>query len=279
VDWFEGQTALVTGAAHGIGHGIAEMLASLGARVIAVDNDVDGLEANLPGPGYIRCAGDLASDAAAELAGEIWDRHGPYELLVNNVGIGTPHSFLDLEEPDFDRVFATNLRGPWFFTRRVVRNLIDARMGGAVVFVSSLHDSFVRARPHYSTSKAAVSMLTKELANELAPHGIRVNSVSPGAIRSATSPREAATDEALVRRIVPLGRTGEPADVARMVAVLLSDTWSGYVTGANVRVDGGLGLHSWTMKNRAAEPAGGASDRLLDRARRLARKPNGGDRR
>lgn len=244
--WFVGRSAIVTGAAQGIGHGIATLLDSLGARVIAVDKDERALADSFRDGRYVCWHGDIADGGARQLAEDIWRRHQPIDLIVNNVGVATADGFLELGEPDFDLVFNTNLRGPWFFTQQIVRHLVDARMTGSIVFVSSLHDSFIRTFPHYSSSKAAVAMLAKELANELGPHGIRVNAVSPGSIRSARNPVETAGQEALIRELVPLGRVGTPADVARMVAVLLSDDWSGYVTGANVRVDGGLGLHSWS---------------------------------
>jgi NAD(P)-dependent dehydrogenase (short-subunit alcohol dehydrogenase family) len=184
---------------------------------------------------------------------------------VNNVGTSTPDSFLDLGEEEFDRIFETNLRGPWFFTRQLVRRLVEAGSGGAIVFVSSLHDTYIRTHPHYSSSKAAVTMLVKELAGELGPHGIRVNAVSPGSIRSRANPIDTAAQEERVRRIVPLGRPGEPADVARIVAVLLSDDWSGYVTGTNVRVDGGLGVYSWSAEGRLGARGGGAIMRAVRR--------------
>jgi NAD(P)-dependent dehydrogenase (short-subunit alcohol dehydrogenase family) len=269
-EWFTGRSAIVTGAAHGIGRGIAEMLETLGAQVIAVDKDERALEDSFGTGGWLRWQGDLAHDDAEQLAKDIWRRHGPVQLLVNNVGTDTPARFLDLSQADFDLVFNTNLRGPWFFTKQIARHLVDARLAGAIVFVSSLHDSFIRTHPHYSASKAAVAMLVKEVANELAPHGIRVNAVSPGRIwpgRNALRTEQ----EANVRRFVPLGRVGQPADVARMVAVLLSDEWSGYVTGANVRVDGGLGLHSWSVDDHANGPPGGAHrmpGRLVRRLRR-----------
>jgi 3-oxoacyl-[acyl-carrier protein] reductase len=246
--WFAGSTGLVTGAAHGIGDGIAQMLANLGARVVAVDRDAGALKQNLRGAAYVRCRGDLGSGEVAELAEDLWRQHGPIDLLVNNVGIDTPHRFTELGEEDFDLVFRTNLRGPWFFTKRLVERMLTERRRGAVVFVSSLHDTFIRSLPHYSASKAAVSMLVKELAQELAPHGIRVNAVSPGVVQSAHVPAPGTRKEIEeIRSIVPLGRMGVSKEVARMVAVLLSDEWAGYVTGANVRVDGGLGLHSWSV--------------------------------
>lgn len=248
-DWFAGQAAIVTGAARGIGRATAELLESLGARVVAVDKDEQALEKSLGGGGCVRWLADITGEPE-RLAGEIWERHGPIQLLVNNAGIDTPQRYLDLSRADFDLVFDTNLRGPWFLTKEIARRLVDAKLRGSIVFVSSLHDSVIRTLPHYSASKAAAAMLVKEVANELAANGIRVNAVSPGGIRTDRISGSEKEREAKLRRFVPLGRAGEPEEIARMVAVLLSDEWSGYVTGANVRVDGGLGLHSWSLDER-----------------------------
>jgi glucose 1-dehydrogenase len=237
VDWFGGRTAVVTGAAHGIGRATAELLAELGARVVAVDLDTESLRDY-----ELAQAADLSGDGTEALGRELDDRFGPIELLVNNVGTLTPHTFAELEPADFDRVLHTNLRGPWFLTRGITQRMVEHGRGGAIVFITSLHDHVPLHRPHYSASKAAVSMLVRELANEMGPHGIRVNAISPGAIATRL------TDEESLQKLqphFPLGRPGQPADVARMAAVLLSDEWSGYVTGANVPVDGGLDLHTW----------------------------------
>jgi NAD(P)-dependent dehydrogenase (short-subunit alcohol dehydrogenase family) len=247
MDWFQGKTAVVTGAARGIGRGTAELLDELGARVIAVDVDGRALDAAFAHSEVTPHVADMAGDGM-EIAAALTAEHGLVELLVNNVGVDTEHRFLDLEEQDYDRVFATNLRGPWFLTRGLAQRLVDERRRGSIVFVSSLHDAFVRTFPHYSASKAAVAMLVKELAAELGPHGIRVNAVSPGVIHTARvpEPEDRATRERL-QTLIPLGRIGKPREVARMVAVLLCAEYSDYVTGANVRVDGGLGVHSWSL--------------------------------
>jgi NAD(P)-dependent dehydrogenase (short-subunit alcohol dehydrogenase family) len=246
MNWFDGATAVVTGAANGIGRATAEVLADLGARVLAVDVDEKAL-ARVFGSGPVTpiCA-DVSSGAT--LAQELLERFGPVTLLVNNVGIDTNHRFLQLSERDFDRVFAANLRGPWFLTRGLTQALVDARERGAIVFVSSLHDHFIRGLPHYSASKAAVAMLVKELAQELAPHGIRVNAVSPGVVRSAHVPASDERERERLQRLVPLGEIGQPRQVANMIAVLLCERWASYVTGANVPVDGGLGLYSWSTR-------------------------------
>ena len=250
--WFAGKAAIVTGAARGIGRATVDLLSTLGAFVVAVDKDEDALRANLGTEGVVHWVGDLAGDDVEQMAEAIWQRHGPIQLLVNNVGIDSPQHFLDLSQRDFDRVFATNLRGPWFFTRRVAQGMIGSGRSGAIVFVSSLHDNVIRTLPHYSASKAAVTMLVKELANELAPRAIRVNAVSPGNIRTERI-IAGGQKQARMHRLIPLGRAGEPIEVARMIAVLLSDEWSGYVTGTNVRVDGGLGLHSWSQGHYASD--------------------------
>jgi 3-oxoacyl-[acyl-carrier protein] reductase len=261
---FAGHAAVVTGAAHGIGRATAELLQSLGARVIGVDRDKRALDEAFQAEGGTPWPGDLGADGVEELAEEIWSRHGPVDLLVNNVGINPPRRFLEADADDFDMAFNTNLRGPWFFTKRLVEHLIEERRRGAIVFVSSLHDHRVRTHPGYSTSKAAVAMLVKELANELGPHGIRVNAVSPGIVRSATN---RATDSWPIVRLVPLGRVGDPGEVARMAALLLSEEWSGYVTGANVPVDGGMDLHSWFTGSRSRRAGAIPFRTLLRRTR------------
>ena len=241
-----GRRVVVTGAAQGIGRGIAAALAGCGVEVVAVDTDADALAAACEELGCTGVVGDLARCDSAALADELVGTHGIIDLIVNNVGISTPEGFLNTDEEAFDRVLRTNLRGPWFFTRRLVSALVDGNRGGSVVFVSSLHDTFLCRRPSYSATKAAVSMLVREMAHELGPRRIRVNAVSPGSIRTRSNPIPVGEDPAIAS-LIPAGRSGNPEDVAKLVVVLLSDSWSGYVTGANLVVDGGLSLHSWSM--------------------------------
>lgn len=271
-----GRTALVTGAARGIGHATARLLDEAGARVIALDCDEQALHDSYAEGSVVAVCADLSGPNPAELAAQIWREHGPIELLVNNVGISTGSGFLELGESDFDLVFNTNLRGPWFLTKEIVRRLLEEERRGSIVFVSSLHDTHVRKLPHYSASKAGVGMLVKELAHELGPHGIRVNAVSPGIVRTDQNPINGAEVEAYVKRVVPMRRAGEPRDVAKVVTALLSEEWAGYVTGANVPVDGGLALHTWVGGNQDAPPLERPTG-LLGRARQLAqRSRNGG---
>ncbi len=246
----KGRRAVVTGAAGGIGLAIAHRLIMAEARVVAVDTNEEALKRAFNGAPRCRwVADDLARRDVAALAEELLE-DGPVELIVNNVGISTEHGFLDLEELAFDQVLQTNLRGPLFFTRRLVRELIERRLRGTILFISSLHDTFVAQRPHYSASKAGVAMLARELAYELGWHGIRVNAISPGWIRTApdlNTPAQRAKYEWTQPRI-PLGEPGEPDDIARLALVLLSDAWSGYITGANIPIDGGLSLFSWSHR-------------------------------
>jgi NAD(P)-dependent dehydrogenase (short-subunit alcohol dehydrogenase family) len=234
-----GRLAIVTGAARNIGFGIASRLAADGARVIATDRDFAALERAFAGSDVALLELDVTGDPDA-LCATVIERFGVPELIVNNVATVTRHSFRDLEPDDFDLVLRTNLRGPWFLTRGLVEALIKRKARGNVLFVSSLHDHRVRTFPHYSASKAAVAMLVRELAIELAPHGIRVNAVSPGWVEEPGTRTDKKT-----RRLIPLGGPGLPDDVATIASVLLSDDLAGYVTGANVPVDGGLDLHSW----------------------------------
>ena len=237
---------MVTGAAHGIGHGIAARLAACGVDVVGVDTDGEALAAACEELACTALVGDVSGADPSALADEVLATHGPIDLIINNVGISAQKGFLEQDEAGFDQIVSTNLRGPWFFSRHLIAALLEARRGGSVVFVSSLHDTFLCGWPSYSTTKAAVSMLVREMAYELAPHGIRVNAVSPGSIRTRSNPIPVGEDPKIAS-LIPAGRSGDPDDVAKLVVVLLSDAWSGYVTGANLAIDGGLSLHSWSM--------------------------------
>jgi glucose 1-dehydrogenase len=246
--------AVVTGAARGIGEAIAKWLIMAGADVTVIDKD-SLVKSVFRTESCQVMEADLHGEDMVALADEILG-NGPVELLVNNVGITTPHRVLQVGEEELDLVFGTNLKGPWLFTDRLVEGLIEAqahtpdrvpRPRGSILFISSLHDRFVAREAHYSVSKAGVSMLVKAMAKELGRHRIRVNAISPGWIRTAedtTTPEQVAKDERLRPRI-PVGQAGVPADVARVALFLLSDAWSGYVTGQNIAVDGGLSLHNW----------------------------------
>jgi NAD(P)-dependent dehydrogenase (short-subunit alcohol dehydrogenase family) len=255
LDDLRGRRAVVTGAARGIGEAIAKWLIMTGADVTVIDKDAELLKDAFRTEDCQVIEADLHTEDVAGLADEL-TRNGPVELLVNNVGITTPHRLLEIGAPELDLVLGTNLNGPWLFTRRLVEALIadqartpdrSPRRRGSILFISSLHDRYVAREAHYSVSKAGVAMLVQAMAKELGRHRIRVNAISPGWIRTAddvNTPEQVAKDARLRPRI-PAGLAGVPADVARVALFLLSDAWSGYVTGQNIAVDGGLSLHNW----------------------------------
>jgi NAD(P)-dependent dehydrogenase (short-subunit alcohol dehydrogenase family) len=241
----QGKRAIVTGAARGIGQALAEGLAKAGSSVIAVDKDATQLaRAFNQVSGVDIVVADIGANDMEDLGRKLVDDYGPIQLIVNNVGIYRPQRFLDIAPADWDEVFATNLRGPWFLTRTLLNELRQRDERGSLLFISSLHDTIVRHAPHYSASKAAVAMLVRELANEFAPTGIRVNALSPGWIETAMSP---ATDweRREAHRLIPMRQIGAPKDLVELALLLLSDEAAGYVTGVNMRVDGGLALHTW----------------------------------
>jgi glucose 1-dehydrogenase len=246
----EGRRALVTGAGQGIGLAIAFRLAQAGTRVVALDKDKqrlvdamsgeewEGLDATL----VEQDLGDSEEIDPNSIAEALAVAGDPIDLIVNNVGVCSGTGLFDTELDDFDWVMRTNLRNPWFLTRRLVRELLRARRPGSILFISSLHEEVVSRRPQYSMSKAGVSMAVRELAAAVGPRGIRVNAISPGWIGNG------AVELSKARRMIPqipLRRPGNPDDVAKVAIFLLSDVCSGYLTGADIPVDGGMLLRSW----------------------------------
>jgi NAD(P)-dependent dehydrogenase (short-subunit alcohol dehydrogenase family) len=240
-----GSLALVSGAAHGIGYAIARHLADAGFRIVAVDADRDELAGTDLPAGTIRLVHDIADDPGP-VAAAIDGVDEPLAVLVNNVGVMDGRSFLDLPMDAVERSLRTNLLGTWQLTRLAADRMIAGGVPGSIVFNLSLHAARVRMCPDYSVSKAGLRMLVQELASDLGPRGIRVNSVSPGAI-DTWSDRIDETREQRERSeaVIALGRVGSPDDVARVVVFLCDPRQAGYVTGADVRIDGGLDQYNW----------------------------------
>lgn len=245
------QAIIVTGAARGIGAAIAERLLDDGARVILSDVDESAGKATalaLSRKGNIDfCRCDVGSAAEADaLIAHALQKFGEINGLVNNAGIIHASEFLDLNEADFDRVLRVNLKGAFLVGQRAARQMVKQGKGGAIVNMSSVNARLaIPNQTPYVVSKGGLSQLTNVMALSLAPHGIRVNAIGPGSIMTDML-KTISTDKAARHKLLsrtPLGRVGEPSEIASVAAFLLSDDAS-YVTGQTIYADGGrMGLN------------------------------------
>jgi NAD(P)-dependent dehydrogenase (short-subunit alcohol dehydrogenase family) len=256
--------AVVTGAARGLGEAVAARLVSDGARVALIDISpavtatADRIAARpTPGAGggVTGIVADVADEAACEAAiAQAASVLGGIDALVNNAGIGGPDTHVvDTAFADFCRVVQVNLGSAFLGSRAAARLMIGQRTGGAIVNLGSIFgQQGVAGGAGYCASKAAVALLTQSLALELAPHGIRVNTIAPGNMatemhwdelrsRAAASGTTFEQQVELVRGGVPLGRHGSGADIAGAVTWLISGDAS-YVTGQTIGVNGGVWL-------------------------------------
>ncbi|GAB6990730.1 SDR family NAD(P)-dependent oxidoreductase [Paenibacillus pini] len=236
--------ALVTGGSRGIGRGIALALAEAGYEItITHYNDDDLAEQTskqITALSGLKCtvlAGDLRDAAAADLTVEAaFEAMGSIDVLINNAGIGLYSSVTNLPLEHLDHTMQLNFRAPMLLMREVSKYMIEAGKGGSIINIASTHAE--RAYPGdavYGGLKAALKRATESVALDLAPYGIRVNCISPGGI--LVRDREPHHDQ--FGATVPLGRIGIPEDIGRAALWLVSEHAS-YVTGINLRVDGGL---------------------------------------
>jgi 3-oxoacyl-[acyl-carrier protein] reductase len=244
----DGKVALVTGGSRGIGASICRELGAAGANV-AVNYARDAAaaaavcdEIRASGGAAQAVQGDVSTaDGAAALVAAVESGIGPIEILVNNAGITRDDLIMRLSEDDWRDVIDTNLGGAFFTCRALSRPMLKRR-SGAIVNISSIVGVHGNAgQTNYAASKAGLIGLTKALAKELGGRGIRVNAIAPGYIATELTDAlpDAARDAILAN--TPLGRLGEPSDVARAVRFLCSDA-AAFITGDVLAVDGGLGI-------------------------------------
>jgi glucose 1-dehydrogenase len=244
----KGRRALVTGAARGIGFAIAERFTAEGAQVTLVDLIEDAgraAAAALASASFI--AADVSNaDDVRRIVSDMLARNERIDILVNNAGILHGCEFLDLKEEDFDRVLRVNLKSMFLLGQAVARSMVAAGVQGSIINMSSVNAILaIPTQVPYTVSKGAVNQLTKVMALALAPHGIRVNAIGPGTIATEMT-KQVQADETVRRKIMsrtPLGRLGQPSEIAAVAAFLASDDAS-YLTGQTLYPDGGrLGLN------------------------------------
>lgn len=239
----DGQTAVITGGAQGLGFAIAERFVAEGARIVLGDLDIDATEAAAERLGghavaaSVRCDVTRATDVD-RLVSTAVERFGGLDIMVNNAGITRDATMRKMTEEQFDQVVAVHLKGTWNGTRSAAAIMRENKRG-AIVNMSSLSGKVgLVGQTNYSAAKAGIIGMTKAAAKELAHLGVRVNAIAPGLIRSAMT--EAMPQHIWDQKVaeVPMGRAGEPAEVAKVALFLASDL-SSYMTGTVLEVTGG----------------------------------------
>lgn len=241
-----GKNALITGAGRNIGRSIAIEMAKHGANVFFTDIDekrLTQLERELNG--YTVTSRGFLSDVSNtedtdSLSNSLVREGIKIDILANNVGIDFKTKTIkkfDLEE--WEKVFKTNVFGPMHLTKLISQMMINNNVHGSIVFITSIHQWIIRRLPSYSASKAALGMIIKELALELAPHSIRVNGIAPGYVK------EDSGGKPVVHKYTPLyGSSINPCYIGRAAVYLSSDHFSKFTTGTVLKIDAGLSLYN-----------------------------------
>jgi NAD(P)-dependent dehydrogenase (short-subunit alcohol dehydrogenase family) len=241
----KGKVALVTGAARGIGRGIAEVFAAEGADVAVNDlTEADDVAQAIRSTGRraITVKADVAKRSDVEpMIEKVWKELGPIDILVNNAGIETIVPFLELTDEQWTRLVDVNLRGAWLCSQVFCRRVLAEERKGSIVNIGSIQAAKVLpGRTHYAPTKLGLEAMTRNMSAEMTPHGIRVNCIHPGLIDTPMT-AWVMKDPVLLPVVlaqISLGRAGEPREIGAVAAFFASDEAS-YLTGQSIFVDGG----------------------------------------
>lgn len=242
----EGKTAIVTGAGQGIGRAVAKGLAGLGTRVVVAElvnanGEQTAVEIRASGGAALAVATDVSKETSVQdMVERTLREFGTIDILVNNAAIFPASSVAEMTIEAWEQVLRTNLTGTFLCSRTVMPVLKKRKSGRIINFTSGRALQGSKHGAHYSASKGGIIGFTKSLALELAPYGITVNAVCPGAIDTPQPKAHVASEEEFYAKAkkIPLGRVGQPEDLVGPVAFLASD-WSNYVTGQTLLVNGG----------------------------------------
>ena len=259
IQTLQGQVALVTGADSGIGEGVAFALANAGAKVVI--NHVDAHEVAQGVVDNIKAQGgeayaihaDVSNEADVQaMFAETIKQYGTVDILVTNAGLQRDSKFVDMTIEQWNTVLGINLTGQFLCSREAAREFIRrgvvegrSKAAGKIICMSSVHEVIPwGGHVNYASSKGGVMMLMKSMAQELAPHKIRVVSIGPGAIQTHINQAAWSTPEALqsLLTLIPYNRIGEPDDIGKLAAWLASDE-ADYITGTTIFMDGGMTLY------------------------------------
>ena len=237
----DGRLALVTGASGGIGGAIARTLHAQGAHVVLSSTRAEALQdlATELGEGAHVCTADLSDPAAADALVAATEAIGPLDILVNNAGLTRDGLALRMKDADWDQVLNVDLAAPFRLARAALRGMIRRRAGRIIGIGSIVGSTGSAGQANYAAAKAGLVGMTKALAAEVGSRGITVNVVAPGYIQTPMTGALSAELTARMVKAIPLGRMGQPADVAAAVLFLASSE-AGWITGSTLHVNGGM---------------------------------------